>query len=59
MLFRSLVQRGIPPEQIAFIHDANSDMQKQALFDKVNSGNVRVLIGSTENAAQERMCRND
>lgn len=43
-----LVQRGIPPEQIAFIHDANSDMQKQALFDKVNSGNVRVLIGSTE-----------
>ena len=43
-----LVQRGIPPEQIAFIHDANSDMQKQALFDKVNSGSVRVLIGSTE-----------
>ena len=43
-----LVQRGIPPEQIAFIHDANSDLQKQALFDKVNAGTVRVLIGSTE-----------
>ncbi|MCH5165087.1 MAG: DUF3849 domain-containing protein [Clostridiales bacterium] len=43
-----LVQRGIPPEQIAFIHDANSDQQKQALFDKVNSGTIRVLIGSTE-----------
>lgn len=43
-----LVQRGIPPEQIAFIHEANSDLQKQALFDKVNAGTVRVLIGSTE-----------
>lgn len=43
-----LVQRGIPPEQIAFIHDANTDQQKQALFDKVNAGTVRVLIGSTE-----------
>lgn len=43
-----LVQRGIPPEQIAFIHDANSDLQKQALFDKLNAGTVRVLIGSTE-----------
>ena len=43
-----LVQKGIPPEQIAFIHDANSDLQKQALFDKVNAGTVRVLIGSTE-----------
>jgi N12 class adenine-specific DNA methylase len=43
-----LVQRGIPPEQVAFIHDANSDLQKQALFDKVNAGTVRVLIGSTE-----------
>ena len=43
-----LVERGIPPEEIAFIHDANTDEQKQALFDKVNSGTVRVLIGSTE-----------
>lgn len=43
-----LVERGVPPEEIAFIHDANTDEQKQALFDKVNSGAVRVLIGSTE-----------
>lgn len=43
-----LVQMGIPKEQIAYIHEANSDEQKQALFDKVNSGAVRVLLGSTE-----------
>lgn len=43
-----LVQMGIPKEEIAFIHDANSDKTKQALFDKVNAGAVRVLIGSTE-----------
>ena len=43
-----LVQMGIPQEEIAFIHDANSDKAKQTLFDKVNSGAVRVLIGSTE-----------
>ena len=43
-----LVQRGIPQEEIAYIHEANTDEQKQALFDKVNSGAVRVLLGSTE-----------
>ncbi len=43
-----LVQSGIPAEEIAYIHDAATDEQKQALFDKVNSGTVRVLIGSTE-----------
>ena len=43
-----LIERGIPAEEIAFIHDANSDEQKQALFDKVNSGAIRVLVGSTE-----------
>lgn len=43
-----LVQKGIPADEIAFIHDAKNDEQKQALFDKVNSGMVRVLIGSTE-----------
>ena len=43
-----LVQMGIPKEQIAYIHEANTDEQKQALFDKVNSGDVRVLLGSTE-----------
>ena len=43
-----LVQTGIPAQEIAFIHEANTDEQKQALFDKVNAGAVRVLIGSTE-----------
>ena len=43
-----LVQRGIPAREIAYIHEANTDEQKQALFDRVNSGAVRVLIGSTE-----------
>ena len=43
-----LVQNGIPEREIAFIHEANTDEQKQALFDKVNAGAVRVLIGSTE-----------
>ena len=43
-----LVQRGIPAREIAYIHEANTDEQKQALFDKVNSGAVRVLLGSTE-----------
>ena len=43
-----LVQKGIPAQEIAFIHEANTEEQKQALFDKVNSGAVRVLVGSTE-----------
>lgn len=47
-LKHKLVEKGIPAEEIAYIHDANTDEQKQALFDKVNSGAVRVLIGSTE-----------
>ena len=44
---RKLVTRGIPKEQIAAIGDADSDAKKQALFDKVRSGQVRVLLGST------------
>lgn len=43
-----LAQKGIPSDEIAFIHDAHTDEQKQTLFDKVNSGTIRVLIGSTE-----------
>ena len=45
---RKLISGGMPPEQIAYIHDANSDKQKKDLFRKVNSGQVRVLIGSTQ-----------
>ena len=42
-----LVARGIPREQIAFIHEANTEMRKKELFAKVRSGQVRVLMGST------------
>ena len=43
-----LVQKGIPESEIRFIHEANTDLQKQTLFDLVKNGNVRVIIGSTE-----------
>ena len=43
-----LVARGMPREQVAFIHEAETDAQKKELFAKVNSGQVRVLIGSTQ-----------
>ena len=42
-----LVARGIPREQIAFIHEANTETRKKELFTKVRSGQVRVLMGST------------
>lgn len=42
-----LVSRGIPREQIAFIHEANTEARKKELFAKVRSGQVRVLLGST------------
>lgn len=43
-----LVAMGIPKEEIAFIHEANSDKQKDELFAKVRKGDVRILIGSTQ-----------
>ncbi len=43
-----LIDRGIPEEEVAFIHDANTDARKQELFNKVRRGQVRVLIGSTQ-----------
>jgi len=44
---QKLIAAGMPPEQIAFIHDADTDQKKKALFSKVNAGQVRVIIGST------------
>ena len=46
-LKQKLVERGIPAEEIAFIHDAKTDLQKTDLFAKVRTGRVRVLFGST------------
>ena len=43
-----LIMKGIPPEEIAFIHDAKSEEAKDKLFAKVRKGEVRVLIGSTQ-----------
>ncbi len=45
---KKLIARGIPAEEIAFIHDANTENQKAELFAKVRSGQVRVLLGSTQ-----------
>ena len=41
------MQKGVPEQEIAFIHDANTDVQKAKLFTKVRSGQVRFLLGST------------
>jgi N12 class adenine-specific DNA methylase len=43
-----LIDKGVPAKEIAYIHDAETDIQKKALFDAVNAGRVRVLLGSTE-----------
>ena len=45
---KKLIVKGIPAEEIAFIHDANTENQKAELFAKVRSGQVRVLLGSTQ-----------
>lgn len=44
----ALVEKGIPEHEIAFIHDYNTDDQKANLFRKMNAGQVRVLLGSTQ-----------
>lgn len=46
-LKEKLMQKGVPEQEIAFIHDANTDVQKAKLFTKVRSGQVRFLLGST------------
>lgn len=43
-----LIEKGVPEKEIAFIHEANSETEKAKLFAKVRSGDVRVLIGSTQ-----------
>lgn len=42
-----LIAKGVPADEIAFIHDANNEKQKEELFAKVRSGKVRILLGST------------
>ena len=43
-----LIAKGVPPEEIAFIHEANTELRKAELFAKVRSGQVRFLFGSTQ-----------
>jgi N12 class adenine-specific DNA methylase len=45
---QKLIARGVPEKEIAYIHDAETDNQKRTLFDSVNAGRIRVLLGSTE-----------
>lgn len=46
-LKQKLMEKGVPEKEIAFIHDANTEVKKTELFGKVKSGQVRFLIGST------------
>ncbi len=46
-LRRLLAEQGIPEEQVAFIHDANTERRRELLFEKVRQGKIRILIGST------------
>ncbi len=43
-----LIAKGVPAREIAYIHDADTDIQKKTLFDSVNAGRIRILFGSTE-----------
>ena len=52
-----LVSMGIPQEQIAFIHEAKTDVQKKELFSKVRSGDVRILLGSTAKMGAGTNCQ--
>ena len=45
---QKLIAQGVPAEQIAFIHEANTEVRKKELFSKVRTGQVRVLLGSTQ-----------
>ena len=44
----ALIAQGVKPEEIAFIHDAKTDAQREQLFEKVRKGEIRILMGSTE-----------
>ena len=50
-----LIAKGVPSEEIAFIHDAKTEKQKAELFEKVRSGDIRVLLGSANSAPYEQV----
>lgn len=57
-LKRKLIEKGIPENEIAFIHDANNEVKKQELFSKVRAGNIRVIMGSTAKMGAGTNCQN-
>ena len=57
-LKRKLIEKGIPEDEIAFIHDANNEVKKQELFSKVRTGTIRVLMGSTAKMGAGTNCQN-
>ena len=52
-----LIARGVPAEEIAFIHDADNEVKKKELFAKVRTGQVRVLLGSTQKMGSGTNCQ--
>ena len=52
-----LIAAGVPEKEIAFIHDADSEAKKKELFAKVRTGQVRVLMGSTQKMGAGTNCR--
>ncbi|MBQ9718412.1 MAG: DEAD/DEAH box helicase family protein, partial [Clostridia bacterium] len=52
-----LIARGVPASEIAFIHDADTEVKKKELFGKVRSGQVRVLLGSTSTMGAGTNCQ--
>ena len=53
---QKLIAQGMPAEQIAFIHEAKTEVQKKELFSKVRTGQVRVLLGSTSKLGAGNQC---
>ncbi|MGN0500232.1 MAG: LPD25 domain-containing protein, partial [Ruminococcus sp.] len=52
-----LIKKGIPENEISFIHDAKTNIQKQDMFSKVRSGDIRVIIGSTSKMGAGTNCQ--
>lgn len=56
-LRKKLIEKGIPENEIAFIHDADTEVKKKELFTKVRKGEVRVLMGSTQKMGAGTNCQ--
>lgn len=54
---KKLIERGVPAEEVRFIHEADTEVKKQELFKKVRKGEVRVLLGSTQKMGAGTNCQ--